>query len=72
MSHDQGAIPVLDLGRARQDDGSFSPDFIEQLRHATHHVGFFQITGYGASPGQPERAAGPYQALSSHCRSRNG
>jgi isopenicillin N synthase-like dioxygenase len=55
MSHDQGAIPVLDLGRARQDDGSFNPDFIEQLRHATHHVGFFQITGYGASPGQPER-----------------
>ncbi len=40
---------------ARQDDGSFSPGFIEQLRHATHHVGFFQITGYGASPGQPER-----------------
>ena len=55
MSHDQGPIPVLDLGTARQDDGSFSPNFIEQLRHATHHVGFFQITGYGASPGQPER-----------------
>ncbi|MET1085682.1 MAG: 2-oxoglutarate and iron-dependent oxygenase domain-containing protein [Arthrobacter sp.] len=55
MSHDHGPIPVLDLGRARQDDGSFNPDFIEQLRHATHHVGFFQITGYGASPGQPER-----------------
>jgi isopenicillin N synthase-like dioxygenase len=55
MSHDQGAIPVLDLGRARQDDGSFSPHFIEQLRYATHNVGFFQITGYGAAPGQPER-----------------
>ncbi|MDQ0870584.1 isopenicillin N synthase-like dioxygenase [Arthrobacter sp. V1I9] len=55
MSRDQGAIPVLDLGRARQDDGSFSPHFIEQLRYATHNVGFFQITGYGAAPGQPER-----------------
>lgn len=55
MSHDQGAIPVLDLAAARQSDGSFNPEFIEQLRHATHHVGFFQITGYGASPGQPER-----------------
>ncbi|WP_285250593.1 2-oxoglutarate and iron-dependent oxygenase domain-containing protein [Pseudarthrobacter sp. fls2-241-R2A-168] len=55
MSHDQGAIPVLDLATARQSEGSFNPEFIEQLRHATHHVGFFQITGYGASPGQPER-----------------
>jgi isopenicillin N synthase-like dioxygenase len=55
MSDDQGAIPVLDLGRARQADGSFSPDFIEQLRSATHNVGFFQITGYGAAPGQAER-----------------
>ncbi|WP_104043222.1 isopenicillin N synthase family dioxygenase [Arthrobacter sp. ZGTC412] len=54
MSHDQGAIPVLDLGRARQANGSFSPDFIEQLRYATHNVGFFQITGYGAAPGQAE------------------
>lgn len=54
MSHDQGAIPVLDLGRARQANGSFSPDFIEQLRNATHNVGFFQITGYGAAPGQAE------------------
>lgn len=55
MSHDQGAIPVLDLGRARQANGSFSPDFIEQLRNATHSVGFFQITGYGAAPGQAEQ-----------------
>jgi isopenicillin N synthase-like dioxygenase len=55
MPHDQGTIPVLDMSRARQEDGSFSLDFIEQLRYATHHVGFFQITGYGASPGQPER-----------------
>lgn len=55
MSHDQGAIPVLDLGRARQANGSFSADFIEQLRNATHSVGFFQITGYGAAPGQAEQ-----------------
>jgi isopenicillin N synthase-like dioxygenase len=55
MSHDQAAIPVLDLGKARQVGGSFNPDFIEELRHATHTVGFFQVTGYGASPGQPEQ-----------------
>ena len=53
MSHDQG-IPVLDLSTARQPYGSFSPEFIEQLRYATHNVGFFQITGYGADPGQAE------------------
>lgn len=55
MARDQGLIPVLDLGTARQADGSFSPDFIGQLRYATHNVGFFQITGYGAAPGQPEQ-----------------
>lgn len=55
MARDQGLIPVLDLGTARQADGSFSPDFIEQLRYATHNVGFFQITDYGAAPGQPEQ-----------------
>lgn len=55
MSHDQGTIPVLDLGTARQADGSFSPDFIEELRSATHNVGFFQITGYGGSPGQADK-----------------
>ncbi|MDQ0635562.1 isopenicillin N synthase-like dioxygenase [Arthrobacter pascens] len=54
MSHDQGTIPVLDLGTARQTDGSFSPEFIEQLRDATHRVGFFQLAGYGATPGQAE------------------
>ncbi|HEY8702494.1 MAG TPA: 2-oxoglutarate and iron-dependent oxygenase domain-containing protein [Arthrobacter sp.] len=54
MSHDQGSIPVLDLSKARQADGSFSPEFIEQIRDAAHRVGFFQLTGYGASPGQEE------------------
>lgn len=52
MSHRQDTIPVLDLGAARQAGGTFSPDFIEQLRHATHDVGFFQVTGYGGRPGQ--------------------
>ena len=55
MARDQGSIPVLDLGTARQADGSFSPDFIGQLRYATHNVGFFHVTGYGAAPGQPEQ-----------------
>ena len=45
---------MLDLGAARQADGSFSPEFIEQLRDATHSVGFFQLTGYGGAPGQAE------------------
>ena len=55
MSRDQETIPVLDLSSARQPYGSFSPEFIEQLRHATHEVGFFQITGYGGRPGQAEQ-----------------
>lgn len=54
MSHDQATIPVLDLSTARQPYGPFSPEFIEELRNATHNVGFFQLTGYGASPGQAE------------------
>lgn len=54
MPQDQEAIPVLDLSAARQADGSFSPDFIEQLRDASHRVGFFQLIGYGAAPGQAE------------------
>lgn len=45
---------MLDLGAARQADGSFRPEFIEQLRDATHRVGFFQLTGYGGAPGQAE------------------
>ena len=52
MAAGQEAIPVLDLGTARQADGSFSPEFIEQLRYATHRIGFFQVIGYGGSPGQ--------------------
>jgi len=52
MSQVQGTIPVLDLSTARLPYGSFSPEFIEELRYATHNVGFFQLTGYGAAPGQ--------------------
>lgn len=48
-------IPVLDFSTAMLPDGSFNPEFIEQLRDATHRVGFFQLTGYGAAPGQPEQ-----------------
>ncbi|TSE17029.1 isopenicillin N synthase family oxygenase [Arthrobacter sp. KBS0703] len=54
MSQDQETIPVLDLGAARQADGQFSPRFIGQLRDAAHRVGFFQLIGYGAAPGQAE------------------
>jgi isopenicillin N synthase-like dioxygenase len=54
MSQDQETLPVLDLGAARQPDGQFGPDFIGQLRDAAHRVGFFQLIGYGAAPGQAE------------------
>lgn len=47
-------IPVLDYSTATLPDGSYNPEFIEKLRDATHRVGFFQLTGYGAAPGQPE------------------
>jgi isopenicillin N synthase-like dioxygenase len=40
------------MSTARLADGSFNPVFIDQLRDATHNVGFFQITGYGARDGQ--------------------
>lgn len=45
-------VPVLDLSGMRRPDGSFDPDFLARLRHAAHHVGFFQIVDYGAAPGQ--------------------
>ncbi len=46
------SIPVLDLGAARTGAGEFDPAFITALRDAAHEVGFFQLTGYGASPEQ--------------------
>src|SRR4051812_21595249 len=42
------AIPLLDLSAARRQDGAFDPGFVEALRDASHRVGFFQLTGYGA------------------------
>lgn len=45
------SLPVLDMSSARHADGSFDEDFITSLRDAAHNVGFFQITGFGASPG---------------------
>lgn len=45
-------VPVLDMSTLRLPDGSRNPEFLEQLRHAAHTVGFFQIVGYGAQPGQ--------------------
>ena len=58
MSPDQATIPVLDMSAARQPYGSFSPEFIDKLREAAHNVGFFQITGYGAAPGQAAELLG--------------
>lgn len=42
----QAKIPVLDLGTARNADGSFNKTFVDELRDAAHRVGFFQLTGY--------------------------
>ncbi|MCC9146779.1 MULTISPECIES: 2-oxoglutarate and iron-dependent oxygenase domain-containing protein [unclassified Arthrobacter] len=49
MSAIPESIPVLDLSTARSADGSFDPGFIDQLRDATHRIGFFQLVGYGAA-----------------------
>ena len=54
MSTVRTSVPVLDMSTARLADGRFNPAFIDALRDATHNVGFFQITGYGAAAGQPE------------------
>ena len=48
------SIPVLDLSTARNKDGSFNQEFIDELRDAAHRVGFFQLIGYGAASGQVE------------------
>ncbi|WP_146363989.1 isopenicillin N synthase family dioxygenase [Arthrobacter yangruifuii] len=48
------SIPVLDLSTARAADGSFTPEFISQLRDATHRIGFFQLIGYGAAQARVE------------------
>ena len=45
-------IPVLRLDAARTADGAFAPAFLDDLRTALHEVGFFQLTDYGAAPGQ--------------------
>lgn len=52
MDTPTASIPVLDLAEARNEDGSFNPAFIEALRDATHRVGFFQLTGHGATAAQ--------------------
>lgn len=52
MQHNQGSIPILDLSSARLADGTFNPEFIDELREAAHTVGFFQLTNYGAAESQ--------------------
>ena len=47
-----GPIPVLRLGTARRADGTFDERFLAGLRTALHEIGFLQLTGYGATPGQ--------------------
>jgi isopenicillin N synthase-like dioxygenase len=45
-------IPVLRLDTARRADGTFDQAFLAELRAALHAIGFLQLTGYGATPGQ--------------------
>jgi isopenicillin N synthase-like dioxygenase len=45
-------IPVLRLDTARRADGTFDQAFLAGLRTALHEIGFLQLTGYGAAPGQ--------------------
>ena len=52
--HPSTVIPTLRLSDARRPDGSFDPDFLRRLRAAAHEVGFFQLTDFGAAPGQIE------------------
>ena len=47
-----GTIPVLRLDSARRADGTFDDAFLAELRAALHEIGFLQLTGYGAAPGQ--------------------
>ena len=47
-----GPIPVLRLDTARRADGTFDETFLAGLRTALHGIGFLQLTGYGATPGQ--------------------
>lgn len=48
------SVPVLDFSTARRADGCFNPEFIDALRAASHQVGFFQLTGFGAAEGQAQ------------------
>jgi isopenicillin N synthase-like dioxygenase len=45
-------IPVLQLDTARCADGTFDETFLAGLRTALHEIGFLQLTGYGATPGE--------------------
>jgi isopenicillin N synthase-like dioxygenase len=45
-------IPVLRLDTARRVDGTFDEAFLAGLRAALHGIGFLQLIGYGAVPGQ--------------------
>ena len=52
------SIPVLDLGGARNIDGSFNPGFLAELRDASHRVGSFQLVGHGATAEQVDELFG--------------
>jgi len=45
-------LPILDLSDFNSGDAERRATFVTRLREAAHHVGFFYLRGYGASPAQ--------------------
>lgn len=47
-------LPILDLSDFTSGDPARRASFVTRLRETAHHVGFFYLRGYGASPAQIE------------------
>lgn len=45
-------LPILDLSDFTSGDAERRATFVTRLRETAHHVGFFYLRGYGASPAQ--------------------
>jgi len=48
------SLPILDLSDFTSGDAERRARFVTQLRETAHHVGFFYLRDYGASPAQVE------------------
>jgi isopenicillin N synthase-like dioxygenase len=47
-----GSLPILDLSDFTSGEPERRASFVARLRETAHHVGFFYLRGYGASPAQ--------------------